>query len=109
MIHEILRKMWYYSPDVVFCRMGHTRKILECTRNQICLSILIIPFQSRDKHELIIFANPKLMFSQSSTAKEVSFHMQSIFPLFNKTFLFIYFLNNYALFCCCFFSNQCSL
>ena len=46
----------HYSPNVVFCRAEHTRAILECTRNQGPLTILIMPFSSSDKHEVIIFA-----------------------------------------------------
>lgn len=53
MIHEILWET-FFSLNVVFCRAGHTQEILECTGNQVPLSILIIPFSSRDEHEVVI-------------------------------------------------------
>ena len=33
-----------------------TREILACTKNQVPLSILIMPFSSRGEHEVVIFA-----------------------------------------------------
>jgi len=58
MIHEILWETLCCSLNVVFCRAGHTREILDCTTNQIPLSILIMPFSSRDEHGVVILAYP---------------------------------------------------
>ena len=55
MIHEILWET-FFSLNVVFCRAGHTREILESTRNQVPLRNLIMPFSSRDEHEVVILA-----------------------------------------------------
>ena len=57
MIHEILLETLYYSVNVVFCRAKHTREIFHCRSNQISLRILVMPFSSRDKHEVIILAS----------------------------------------------------
>ena len=91
-IHEILWEISYYSPNVVFCRAGHTRGILECTSNQVPLSILMIPFSSRPlKHPNHFWVTVA----------------HSCFPslsLFSKSFLFLCLLNNDVLS----FSNQFS-
>ena len=55
MIHEILWETLCCSSS---CRVGHTREILDCTTNQIPLSILIMPFSSRDEHGVVILAYP---------------------------------------------------
>ena len=106
-IHEILWETLYYSPNVVFCRAGHTREILECTRNQVPLSILIIPFSSRPlklpNHFCVTVAHS--CFPSLSLQNEISIYIHFIFPLFNKSFLFLWLLNNDVLS----FSNQCSL
>ena len=105
-IHEILWETLYYAPNVVFCRAGHTREILECTRNQVPLSILIIPFSSRPlklpNHFCVTVAHS--CFPSLSLQNEISIYIHFVFPLFSKSFLFLWLLNNDVLS----FSNQCS-
>jgi len=84
-IHEILWETLFHSPDVVSCRTGHTREILECTRNQVSKSILIMPFHLKPPtHFCVTVAH--LCFSSLPLLNEISIHTQLMFPLFNDVF-----------------------
>ena len=94
-------EIWYYALKVVFYRTGHTREILECTKNKIPLSILLMPLllSDNDKHETI-FCVTEAHVSPVSRLNRISICIQPICFCFliSRFCSFVCFLNNYVFF-----------